>query len=65
VIITPHAGEMANLLGVEKKIVEADPTSAALRLTNDLGLVVIMKGSKTIVTAPEAIWRYEGGGVGL
>lgn len=65
VIITPHAGEMANLLGVDKEVVEADPRSAASRLTEELGLVVIMKGSQTIITAPDGIWRYEGGGVGL
>ncbi len=65
VIITPHAGEMANLLQVDKAVVEGDPTSAALGLTNELGLVVIMKGSETIITAPEGVWRYGGGGVGL
>jgi hydroxyethylthiazole kinase-like uncharacterized protein yjeF len=65
VIITPHAGEMANLLSVDKELVEADPASAASRLTKEFGLVVIMKGSKTIVTSPDGIWRYEGGDVGL
>ncbi|MFP3547498.1 NAD(P)H-hydrate dehydratase [Rhizobium sp. SIMBA_035] len=65
VIITPHAGEMANLLGVDKAAVEADPTLAASRLTEEFGLIVIMKGSQTIITAPDGIWRYEGGGVGL
>ncbi|KPH04270.1 hypothetical protein AOG23_34130 [Rhizobium acidisoli] len=65
VIITPHAGEMANLLGVDKAAVETDPTLAASRLTEEFGLIVIMKGSQTIITAPEGIWRYEGGGVGL
>lgn len=48
-----------------KEVIEADPASAALRLTEDLGLIVVMKGSKTIVTAPDGNWRYEGGGVGL
>ncbi|WP_245317611.1 NAD(P)H-hydrate dehydratase [Rhizobium sp. N122] len=65
VIITPHAGEMANLLGVDKAAVEADPTLAASRLTEEFGLIVIMKGSQTVITAPDGIWRYEGGGVGL
>ncbi|TDK32352.1 NAD(P)H-hydrate dehydratase [Rhizobium deserti] len=65
VIITPHAGEMANLLGVDKEVVEHDPTSAALRLTKEFELVVIMKGSQTVITAPTGIWRYQGGGVGL
>lgn len=65
VIVTPHAGEMANLLGIEKAAVEADPRSAAARLTDEFGLVVVMKGSQTIVTATDGHWRYEGGNVGL
>ncbi|WP_426233629.1 NAD(P)H-hydrate dehydratase [Pararhizobium sp. DWP3-4] len=65
VIITPHAGEMANLLSVDKELVEADPMAAASRLTDKFGVIVIMKGSKTVITAPDGIWRYEGGGVGL
>jgi ADP-dependent NAD(P)H-hydrate dehydratase len=65
VIITPHAGEMANLLGVDRDVVEADPKSAASRLTEEFGVIVIMKGSKTVITAPDGIWRYERGGVGL
>ena len=65
IIITPHAGEMANLLSLDKEVVEADPASAALRLTQEFGLVVVMKGSQTIVTAPDGNWRYTGGGVGL
>jgi hydroxyethylthiazole kinase-like uncharacterized protein yjeF len=65
VIITPHAGEMANLLGVDIEAVEADPATAATRLTEKFGLVVVMKGSKTTITGPDGIWRYEGGGVGL
>jgi len=56
VIITPHAGEMANLLGVSKSVVEADPTATARRLSDELGLVVVMKGSRTIVTSPSGIW---------
>jgi hydroxyethylthiazole kinase-like uncharacterized protein yjeF len=65
VIITPHAGEMANLLGVDKEVIEADPASAALRLTKELGLIVVMKGSQTVITAPDGNWNYRGGGVGL
>ncbi len=65
VIVTPHAGEMANLLKVEKEVVDADPASAASRLTDEFGLVVVMKGSQTVITAPGGMWRYEGGGVGL
>lgn len=65
VILTPHAGEMANMLGVERATVEAQPLEAAQQLTAELGAVVIMKGSETFVSAPSGIWHYQGGGVGL
>jgi ADP-dependent NAD(P)H-hydrate dehydratase len=45
--------------------VEADPISIALRLTEEFGLIVVLKGSQTVITAPEGAWLYEGGGVGL
>ncbi|WP_238258645.1 NAD(P)H-hydrate dehydratase, partial [Methylobacterium gnaphalii] len=66
VVITPHAGEMAQLLDRSRDDVEADPLDAALRAVELLGTVVVMKGAKTWIVDPEgARWLYEGGGVGL
>lgn len=66
VVITPHAGEMAQLLDRSREAVEADPLDAALGAANLLGTVVVMKGAKTWIVEPQgARWLYEGGGVGL
>ncbi|CAO4185206.1 ADP-dependent (S)-NAD(P)H-hydrate dehydratase [Methylorubrum aminovorans] len=65
-VITPHAGEMARLLEIERGAVEADPLAAARRAADLLGCVVIMKGAKSWIVDPGgAAWLYEGGGVGL
>lgn len=65
-VITPHAGEMAQLLGMEREAVEADPGAAAVRAAELLGCVVIMKGARSWVVDPAgAHWLYAGGGVGL
>jgi len=66
VVITPHAGEMAQLLDRSRDAVEADPLDAALAAADLLGVVVVMKGAKTWIVDPQgARWLYEGGGIGL
>lgn len=51
-VVTPHAGEMASILGIPKEEVSADPLAAARRAADALGAVVAMKGSLTWVVAP-------------
>lgn len=66
VVITPHAGEMARLLGQSRESVAADPLGAARRVAAELGIVVVMKGARTFVAEPGGgAWLYQGGGVGL
>ncbi|MGH1588035.1 NAD(P)H-hydrate dehydratase [Methylobacterium phyllosphaerae] len=66
VVITPHAGEMAQLLDRSREAVEADPLEAALAAVDLLGAVVVMKGAQTWIVDPGGSrWFYEGGGVGL
>lgn len=66
VVVTPHAGEMAGLLGIPREAVEADPLAAALRVAAELGAVVAMKGGCTRIVSPwgEA-WSCSQGNVGL
>jgi hydroxyethylthiazole kinase-like uncharacterized protein yjeF len=65
-VITPHAGEMATLLGVEKDEVERDPLAVARRAADDLGAVVALKGPETFIVGPGGeAYVYTGGGVGL
>lgn len=66
VVITPHAGEMAQLLDRSRDAVEADPLDAALAAADLLHVTVVMKGARTWIVDPEgARFLYEGGGVGL
>jgi len=65
-VLTPHAGEMATILGVERAEVEADPLAAGRRAAAAVQQVVIMKGACTqVISAEGEAWEYAGGGPGL
>ena len=51
-VITPHAGEAARLLGIERAEVEAGRLAAAAALAERSGQVVLLKGPGTIIAAP-------------
>lgn len=66
VAITPHAGEMARILGGDEAEIAADRVGAARRAASRLGAVVALKGPETVVAAPDGrTIRYTGGRVGL
>lgn len=48
-LLTPHAGEAAALLGVERAEVEAGRLAAVRRLAREYGATVLLKGSTTLV----------------
>jgi len=52
VVLTPHPGEMARLLGVSVADVQADRVGAAEALCKKTGAVVILKGAGTVVASP-------------
>jgi len=65
-VITPHAGEMAQLLEKSREDIEADPLAAAHAAAELLGAFVVMKGAQSWIVGPDGTaWLYEGGGVGL
>jgi NAD(P)H-hydrate epimerase len=49
IVITPHPGEAARLLGTTAKAVEADRLAAARALATKTHAVVVLKGARTIV----------------
>jgi ADP-dependent NAD(P)H-hydrate dehydratase / NAD(P)H-hydrate epimerase len=49
VVITPHPGEAARLLGTDTKTIEADRLAAARSLAAQTRTVVVLKGARTIV----------------
>ena len=53
VIITPHPGEAARLLGITTAAVQADRLGAARTLAMRSGAVVVLKGAGTLVATPD------------
>jgi NAD(P)H-hydrate epimerase len=51
-VLTPHAGELARLLGEESQWVDAHRLEAARRAAQDFGCVVLLKGPDTLIAAP-------------
>ncbi|SDQ84652.1 NAD(P)H-hydrate repair enzyme Nnr, NAD(P)H-hydrate dehydratase domain [Curtobacterium sp. UNCCL20] len=56
-VLTPHAGELASFLGVDRAEIEQDPAAAALRAASRTGSVVLLKGSATHVATPDGAVR--------
>jgi len=53
-LITPHAGELARLLGTDAASVEARRLEHARRAADELGVTVLLKGSTTVIASPQA-----------
>lgn len=65
-IITPHAGEMARVLGIDIEEVTQHPISVSIDAAQTLGAHVVLKGSTTFVATPDGeLFRYDAGDVGL
>jgi ADP-dependent NAD(P)H-hydrate dehydratase len=65
-ILTPHCGEMAHLLGVEKREVESDPLRAAFAAARQWNAVVTLKSATTFIASDAThVWRHEHGNPGL
>jgi NAD(P)H-hydrate epimerase len=51
-VLTPHEGELANLLGVQSDWVTAHRLEAVQRGADNFGCVCLLKGADTLVAAP-------------
>lgn len=54
-IVTPHAGELARILGRDRGEVLADPVGAAREASRCLGAVVLLKGATTRVVHDDEV----------
>ena len=52
-ILTPHPGEMARLLGISTAAVQVNRQAVACRLAQETGAVVVLKGHHTLVASPD------------
>src|SRR5215472_1734137 len=53
-LITPHAGELARLLGADRADIEARRLHYARAAATQLGVTVLLKGSTTVIAEPDA-----------
>jgi ADP-dependent NAD(P)H-hydrate dehydratase / NAD(P)H-hydrate epimerase len=51
-VLTPHAGEAAGLLGITAAEVEQDRFSAVRRLAVETGATILLKGPRTLIAEP-------------
>jgi hydroxyethylthiazole kinase-like uncharacterized protein yjeF len=56
-LLTPHAGEFALLMGVDRADVEAHRLDHARRAADELGVTVLLKGSTTVIATPSGAVR--------
>jgi hydroxyethylthiazole kinase-like uncharacterized protein yjeF len=59
-VLTPHAGELARLLGLDadaRSDIEVRRLHYARRAAAELGSTVLLKGSTTVVTSPDGVAR--------
>lgn len=66
-VLTPHAGEMAKMLGVEKSFITREPLAFVRRAANALRAIVALKGAETYIAMHRHPKSYcnRAGNVGL
>ena len=64
-VLTPHAGELARMLDVERAAVEADQLAFARRAAEEYDAVVLLKGRHTLVARPDGRVRVTTSGVSV
>ncbi|MBF0271740.1 MAG: NAD(P)H-hydrate dehydratase [Magnetococcales bacterium] len=65
-ILTPHPGEMARLLGVSVAEVQGDRLGVARRAAREWGVWLVLKGADTVIGAPDGrAWINATGNPGL
>jgi ADP-dependent NAD(P)H-hydrate dehydratase len=66
IVLTPHHGEMAMLLGVDKEAIAREPLRFAVSTAAELGCIVVLKSDVTYIASPEGrAWEHRGGVIGL
>lgn len=52
-VLTPHPGEMARLTGLTSQEVQADRMGCAREFAEKFKVIVVLKGSRTVIAAPD------------
>lgn len=64
-ILTPHPGEMARLLGTSTESVQKDRRSAVQEAARRYKSVVVLKGHGTVISDGDKIWKNATGNPGM
>ncbi len=64
-VLTPHPGEFARLMGLDRPPADNERASAARALAKRAGAVVVLKGHRTVVTDGEATFINTTGNPGM
>jgi len=65
-VITPHPGEMARLLGSSVAAVQRDRLNVARTFAREHGVIVVLKGHRTVIAEPDAVvWVNTTGNPGM
>ena len=62
-LLTPHAGELSVMTGVERATIEASPLEHARAAAADYGVTLLLKGRHTVVAQPDGRVRVTTSGV--
>lgn len=66
IVITPHHGELARLLGLPREEITRNPLDIARRVASDSNIHVVLKGAPTIVAFPDGrAWINGAGNPGM
>lgn len=61
-LVTPHPGEMERVTGEPREVIQQDRPGAALRAARRFHAAVLLKGTPSLVAAPDGSLRVDGGG---
>lgn len=61
-VLTPHPGEMARLTGQSVAVVQADRIAAARNFAVTHGVVLVLKGARTVTASPDGRVRINASG---
>ncbi len=53
VVLTPHPGEMSRLTGLSVEAIQADRFNVARNFAMEHGVVLLLKGARTLIAAPD------------
>ncbi len=65
IVLTPHAGEMARLMGCTPAEVQENRMFCAQTFAKRCGVTVVLKGAGTIIASPDAVYVNETGNSGM